>query len=405
MAERVQQVKGPGARPPRGVKPQVKNPMKIFTRIMKYVLKDYTVHCIAVVIAIFVNVLANVQGTMFMKTLIDGYITPMLTQPDPDFGPLLHAILRVAGFYGIGIVAAFVQNRTMIYVSQGTLRNLRNDLFGNMEKLPIKYFDTHAHGDIMSIYTNDIDTLRQMISQSIPQALMSFFTIIVTFISMLILSPLLTILAVLIIGLMIFVTKKIGGNSGKYFVRQQKSLADVTGFVEERMNGQRVVKVFNHERKSEEEFDKLNEALFESAAQANTFANMMGPVIGNIGNLQFVLVSVLGGFLSIMGIGGITLGVMASYLQFTKSFTQPFMQVAQQFNSIVMALAGAERIFALIDEESEKDEGYVTLVNAKKRRERQYYRMQRKNRNVGLEASTFGRRKCVLYRTDRRCAF
>ncbi len=195
---------------------------------------------------------------------------------------------------------------------------------------------------------------------------MSFFTIIVTFISMLILSPLLTILAVLIIGLMIFVTKKIGGNSGKYFVRQQKSLADVTGFVEERMNGQRVVKVFNHERKSEEEFDKLNEALFESAAQANTFANMMGPVIGNIGNLQFVLVSVLGGFLSIMGIGGITLGVMASYLQFTKSFTQPFMQVAQQFNSIVMALAGAERIFALIDEESEKDEGYVTLVNAKK---------------------------------------
>ena len=173
MAERVQQVKGPGARPPRGVKPQVKNPMKIFTRIMKYALKDYTVHCIAVVIAIFVNVLANVQGTMFMKTLIDGYITPMLTQPDPDFGPLLHAILRVAGFYGIGIVAAFIQNRTMIYVSQGTLRNLRNDLFGNMEKLPIKYFDTHAHGDIMSIYTNDIDTLRQMISQSIPQIINS----------------------------------------------------------------------------------------------------------------------------------------------------------------------------------------------------------------------------------------
>ena len=188
--------------------------MKIFTRIMKYVLKDYTVHCIAVVIAIFVNVLANVQGTMFMKTLIDGYITPMLTQPDPDFGPLLHAILRVAGFYGIGIVAAFIQNRTMIYVSQGTLRNLRNDLFGNMEKLPIKYFDTHAHGDIMSIYTNDIDTLRQMISQAIPQALMSFFTIIVTFISMLVLSPLLTLLAIVVIGILVFVTKKIGGNRG-----------------------------------------------------------------------------------------------------------------------------------------------------------------------------------------------
>ena len=218
----------------------------------------------------------------------------------------------------------------------------------------------------MSLYTNDTDTLRQMISQSIPQALMSFFTIIVTFVSMVILSPLLTILAVIMIGVMMLVTKKIGGNSGKYFVRQQKSLADVTGFVEERMNGQRVVKVFNHERKSEEEFDKLNEALFESASQANTFANMMGPVIGNIGNMQFVLTAVLGGFLSVLGIGGITLGVLASYLQFTKSFTQPFMQVAQQFNSIVMALAGAERIFDLIDEKSEKDEGYVTLVNVRK---------------------------------------
>ena len=266
----------------------------------------------------------------------------------------------------MGVIATFTYTRLMVYIGQGVLKKVRDDMFEHMQTLPIRYFDQNTNGSIMSLYTNDTDTLRQMISQSIPQALMSFFTIIVTFISMLILSPLLTILAVLIIGLMIFVTKKIGGNSGKYFVRQQKSLADVTGFVEERMNGQRVVKVFNHERKSEEEFDKLNEALFESAAQANTFANMMGPVIGNIGNLQFVLVSVLGGFLSIMGIGGITLGVMASYLQFTKSFTQPFMQVAQQFNSIVMALAGAERIFALIDEESEKDEGYVTLVNAKK---------------------------------------
>ena len=262
----------------------------------------------------------------------------------------------------MGVIATFTYTRLMVYIGQGVLKKVRDDMFEHMQTLPIRYFDQNTNGSIMSLYTNDTDTLRQMISQSIPQALMSFFTII----SMLILSPLLTILAVLIIGLMIFVTKKIGGNSGKYFVRQQKSLADVTGFVEERMNGQRVVKVFNHERKSEEEFDKLNEALFESAAQANTFANMMGPVIGNIGNLQFVLVSVLGGFLSIMGIGGITLGVMASYLQFTKSFTQPFMQVAQQFNSIVMALAGAERIFALIDEESEKDEGYVTLVNAKK---------------------------------------
>ena len=254
----------------------------------------------------------------------------------------------------------------MVYIGQGVLKKVRDDMFEHMQTLPIRYFDQRTNGSIMSLYTNDTDTLRQMISQAIPQALMSFFTIIVTFISMVALSPLLTILAVAVIFVMTFVTRKIGGNSGKYFVSQQMSLADVTGFVEERMNGQRVVKVFNRERKSEEEFDKLNEALFESASRANTFANMMGPVIGNIGNLQFVLTAVLGGFLSVIGVGGITLGVMASYLQFTKSFTQPFMQVAQQFNSIVMALAGAERIFQLIDEEPEKDEGYVTLVNARK---------------------------------------
>ena len=254
----------------------------------------------------------------------------------------------------------------MIYVSQGTLRNLRNDLFGNMEKLPIKYFDTHAHGDIMSIYTNDIDTLRQMISQAIPQALMALFTIVVTFYFHVTVKS-----AAYNSGSCDYfyyaeVTSKIGSNSGKYFIRQQVSLADVTGFVEERMNGQRVVKVFNHEDKSKEEFDKLNEALFESSANANKYGNMMGPVIGNIGNLQFVLTAVLGGLLSVTGVGGITLGVMASYLQFTKSFTQPFMQVAQQFNAIVMALAGAERIFRLIDEKPEEDEGYVELVNARK---------------------------------------
>ena len=356
---------GPG-RQPRGMKSQVKNPGELFLRLMKYVLKDYKFHCISVVVLIVVSVLCNVQGTMFMKNLIDEYITPFLLSDNPNFTPLAHAIAKVAAFYALGVLATFGYNRLMVNVTQGTLRNLRNDLFSHMEKLPIKYFDTHAHGDIMSVYTNDIDTLRQMISQAIPQALMSFFTIIVTFISMLVLSPILTILAVVVIGIMITVTKAIGGNSGKYFIRQQKSLADVTGFIEERMNGQRVVKVFNHERKSEEEFDKLNESLFESAANANKYANIMGPVVGNIGNLQFVLTAVLGGVLAIEGIGGITLGVMASYLQFTKSFTQPFMQVAQQFNSIVMALAGAERIFALIDEEPETDEGYVRLVNAKK---------------------------------------
>lgn len=348
-------------------KPKVsKENLQTAKRLLKYVTGTYKVRFVIVFICILLSSIASISVSLSLKFLIDDFISPLIGQKDPNFAELYRALAVLGSIFLVGVIATFTYTRLMVYIGQGVLKKVRDDMFEHMQTLPIRYFDQNTNGSIMSLYTNDTDTLRQMISQSIPQALMSFFTIIVTFISMLILSPLLTILAVLIIGLMIFVTKKIGGNSGKYFVRQQKSLADVTGFVEERMNGQRVVKVFNHERKSEEEFDKLNEALFESAAQANTFANMMGPVIGNIGNLQFVLVSVLGGFLSIMGIGGITLGVMASYLQFTKSFTQPFMQVAQQFNSIVMALAGAERIFALIDEESEKDEGYVTLVNAKK---------------------------------------
>lgn len=348
-------------------KPKVsKENLQTAKRLLKYVTGTYKVQFVIVFICILLSSIASISVSLSLKFLIDDFISPLIGQKDPNFAELYRALAVLGSIFLMGVIATFTYTRLMVYIGQGVLKKVRDDMFEHMQTLPIRYFDQNTNGSIMSLYTNDTDTLRQMISQSIPQALMSFFTIIVTFISMLILSPLLTILAVLIIGLMIFVTKKIGGNSGKYFVRQQKSLADVTGFVEERMNGQRVVKVFNHERKSEEEFDKLNEALFESAAQANTFANMMGPVIGNIGNLQFVLVSVLGGFLSIMGIGGITLGVMASYLQFTKSFTQPFMQVAQQFNSIVMALAGAERIFALIDEESEKDEGYVTLVNAKK---------------------------------------
>ena len=348
-------------------KPKVsKENLQTAKRLLKYVTGTYKVRFVIVFICILLSSIASISVSLSLKFLIDDFISPLIGQKDPNFAELYRALAVLGSIFLMGVIATFTYTRLMVYIGQGVLKKVRDDMFEHMQTLPIRYFDQNTNGSIMSLYTNDTDTLRQMISQSIPQALMSFFTIIVTFISMLILSPLLTILAVLIIGLMIFVTKKIGGNSGKYFVRQQKSLADVTGFVEERMNGQRVVKVFNHERKSEDEFDKLNEALFESAAQANTFANMMGPVIGNIGNLQFVLVSVLGGFLSIMGIGGITLGVMASYLQFTKSFTQPFMQVAQQFNSIVMALAGAERIFALIDEESEKDEGYVTLVNAKK---------------------------------------
>ena len=366
MAERVQQVKGPGARPPRGVKPQVKNPMKIFTRIMKYALKDYTVHCIAVFIAIFVNVLANVQGTMFMKTLIDGYITPMLTQPDPDFGPLLHAILRVAGFYGIGIVAAFIQNRTMIYVSQGTLRNLRNDLFGNMEKLPIKYFDTHAHGEIMSIYTNDIDTLRQMISQSIPQVLNSAVTIVSVLGAMIVLNIPLTIITLFMVGVMLYATKVVGGASAKYFIAQQRDIATVNGYIEEMMNGQKVVKVFTHEEKSIADFNKLNDQLFESADNANKFGNILMPINAQLGNVSYVLVALVGGILALEGVGGFTLGKLASFLTFNKSFSQPINQLSMQINNIVMALAGSERIFNLLDEKPETDEGYVTLVRAKK---------------------------------------
>lgn len=343
-----------------------KDNLKTAKRLLKYMTETYKMQLILVFICILISSVATISVSLSLKFLLDDFIIPLIGQQTPDFAGLYRALAVLGGIFLLGVISTFIYTRMMVFIGQGVLKRVRDDMFEHMQTIPIRYFDQRTNGSIMSLYTNDTDTLRQMISQSIPQALMAFFTIIVTFISMIALSPLLTLLAVAVIFVMIFVTNKIGGNSGKYFVSQQMSLADVTGFVEERMNGQRVVKVFNHERKSEEEFDKLNEALFESAARAHTYANMMGPVIGNIGNLQFVLTAVLGGLLSVLGIGGITLGVMASYLQFTKSFTQPFMQVAQQFNAIVMALAGAERIFNLIDEEPEKDEGYVTLVNARK---------------------------------------
>ncbi len=342
------------------------NTLNTAKRLLKYMTETYKVQFIIVFICILLSSIGTISVSLSLKFLLDDFIIPLIGQQTPDFSGLYSALAVLACIFLVGVAATFTYTRMMVYIGQGVLKKVRDDMFEHMQTLPIRYFDQRTNGSIMSLYTNDTDTLRQMISQAIPQALMSFFTIIVTFISMIILSPLLTILAVVIIFVMLAVTRLIGGNSGKYFVRQQMSLADVTGFVEERMNGQRVVKVFNHERKSEQEFDKLNEALFQSASSANKYANMMGPVIGNIGNLQFVLTAVLGGFLSVAGVGGITLGVMASYLQFTKSFTQPFMQVAQQFNSIIMALAGAERIFQLIDEKPEVDEGYVTLVNAKK---------------------------------------
>ena len=343
-----------------------KNDIKTAKRLLKYVTETYKFRFVLVFICILISAVASISVSLSLKFMLDDYIIPLIGQQNPNYTELYQALGVLACIFIAGVLATFTYTRLMVYIGQGVLKRVRDDMFEHMQTLPISYFDERTNGSIMSLYTNDTDALRQMISQAIPQALMSLFTIIVTFISMLVLSPILTVLAFVVIGIMMKVTGKIGGNSGKYFVKQQNSLADVTGFVEERMNGQRVVKVFNHERISEQEFDELNEALFKSASQANKFANMMGPVIGNIGNLQFVLTAVLGGFLSVAGVGGITLGVMASYLQFTKSFTQPFMQVAQQFNSIVMALAGAERIFALIDEEPEKDEGYVTLVNAKK---------------------------------------
>lgn len=343
-----------------------KNDVKTAKRLLKYVTETYKFRFVLVFLCILVSAVASISVSLSLKFMLDDFIIPLIGQKSPDYTELYQALGGLGCIFLLGVIATFTYTRLMVYIGQGVLKRVRDDMFEHMQTLPIRYFDERTNGSIMSLYTNDTDALRQMISQAIPQAMMSLFTIIVTFISMVALSPLLTLLAVVVIGLMILVTKKIGSNSGKYFVKQQKSLADVTGFVEERMNGQRVVKVFNHERISEQEFDELNDVLFVSASQANKFANMMGPVVGNIGNLQFVLTAVLGGFLSVTGIGGITLGVMASYLQFTKSFTQPFMQVAQQFNSIVMALAGAERIFALIDEEPEKDEGYVTLVNARK---------------------------------------
>jgi ATP-binding cassette subfamily B protein len=334
---------------------------------MGYVLKNYTPHVIIVVICIFVGVLANIQGTLFMQTLIDSYITPLLGIDNPDFSGLAHAIARVAVFYAIGALSSYIYNRIMINVSQGTMRNIRNDMFSKMEKLPIKYFDTHAHGDIMSCYTNDIDTLRQMISQSMPQCLNSAITIVSVFVSMIILSVPLTITTLVMVAIMLIVTKKATGISGRYFVAQQKSLGAVNGYIEEMMEGQKVVKVFCHEDESMAKFNKLNDELFDSAYNANQFGNMLGPINAQLGNLSYVVCAIVGGILALGGYTGLTLGGLASFLSFNKSFNMPINQVSQQFNSIIMALAGADRVFKLIDEKPETDEGYVTLVNAEER--------------------------------------
>ena len=356
---------GPMNRTPRGQKPQVEHPFALLARLMHYVFRDYKFHCIAVFLLIFAGVIANVQGTMFTKNLIDDYITPFLLSDNPNFAPLAKAISRVAVFYAIGVISTYAYNRIMVAVTQGTLRNLRNDLFAHMEKLPIRYFDTHSHGDIMSVYTNDIDTLRQMISQSIPQIINSTFTIVSVFVSMLILNIPLTLVTLVMVSLMLICTKKAAGQSGKYFLDQQKNLGAVNGYIEEMMNGQKVVKVFCHEDASIREFHELNEALYTSADRANTFANILGPINAQLGNISYVVCAIVGGVLALNGFGGFTLGGLASFLTFNKSFNMPINQVSQQFNAIVMAMAGADRIFRLMDEPVEKDDGYVLLVNAK----------------------------------------
>ena len=341
-----------------------KNPGKTLMRLLSYVWNYYKVECVFVAIGIAVSSLAAVAGNLFIKNLIDDYIMPFLSENNPSFAPLVRALLIMAGIYYIGTFATFLYARLMVNVTQGTLKRIRDDMFTHMECLPIKYFDTHAHGDIMSCYTNDTDTLRQMISQSIPQILSSVITIVSTFISMIVLSIPLTLLIIVMVAVMVGAVRKIGSQSGKYFIRQQKDLGVLNGYIEEMMEGQKVVKVFCHEEETKKKFYELNDGLFDSAKNANIYANILMPVMANLGNINYVITLAVGSILAINGVGGLTLGALASFLQLTRSFNMPITQVSQQFNSIIMALAGAERVFDLLDEPVEEDHGYVTLVNA-----------------------------------------
>ena len=364
MAQQPKVVKmGPGRNA--GPRPKVENPGKVFKRILAYVMKQYKFQVILVLCCILLGVFAQVQGTLFMQTLIDSYILPLLAEKSNDFSGLLHAITRVACFYGVGILAVFIQNRTMAKIAQGTLKRLRDDLFVHMQTLPIKYFDSHAHGDIMSVYTNDIDTLRQLLSQSLPQLVNTIITVVSVFLSMLYLSVPLSVLTLVMVGAMMLATKYLTGNSGKYFLKQQQELGKVNGYIEEMMNGQKVVKVFCHEDAALKEFNELNDELFHSADKANAYSLVAMPVNGQLGNLSYVLCAVVGGALAIGGVGSLTLGKLASFLTFNKSFNQPITQISMQLNSVVMALAGGARIFALLDEKSEVNEGDITLVHAK----------------------------------------
>lgn len=365
MAQQPKVVKvGPGGRS-NGPRPKVENPGKVFKRILAYVMSRYKAQVIVVLCCILLAVFAQLQGVMFSQTLIDSYILPLLKAGSTDFSGLAAAILRVAVIYCVGIAAVFVQNRLMARITQGTLKDLRDEMFTHMQTLPIKYFDTHAHGDIMSVYTNDIDTLRQMISQSLPQLVNTVVTLVGVLASMLYLSIPLTVLALAMVGVMLLATKYLTGNSGKYFIKQQQELGKVNGYIEEMMNGQKVIKVFCHEEIAIEEFDRLNDELFHSADKANSYSLVAMPVNGQLGNLSYVFCAILGGALAINGFGGFTLGGLASFLVLTRQFNQPISQISMQLNSVVMALAGGARIFALLDEKPEVNEGDITLVHAK----------------------------------------
>ena len=338
--------------------------IKALGRILAMIVENYKATTVVVLLCIFGSTLITVKGTLFMQTLIDDYIIPLTGAADPDFGPLAAALVRLACMYLIGVGLAFAYNRIMVNVSQGTLKKLRIKLFTHMESLPIKYFDTHAHGDIMSVYTNDVDTLRQLISQSLPQIIQSIISIVTTFVSMLFLDIPLTMVTLAMTVVMLAATSKLGGKSGAYFAAQQRDLGSVNGYIEEMMSGQKVVKVFCHEEKSLEGFRERNDRLRESANSANKFANILMPVNANLGNISYVLCAIVGAVLALSGSVSLTLGTLVSFLTLNKSFTQPITQVSQQLNSIVMALAGADRIFNLLEEKPESDEGYVELVNA-----------------------------------------
>jgi len=343
-----------------------KNVKKTVARLMSYITGPNKAKLIFVVLCIIVSSCAGVAGSLFIKTLIDDYIAPLLLSSSPVFTGLLRAILQMALIYLLGVVATFLYNRTMVTIAQGVLKDIRDNMFSHMQTLPIKYFDTHTTGDIMSHYTNDTDTLRQMIAQSLPQMFASMVTVIAVFCAMLSVSVWLTLFVVVFVFLMLNITKKIAGKSGSYFMQQQRSLGDINGYIEEMINGQKVIKVFCHEDETKAEFDRRNAELCQNATLANKFANILMPIMGNLGNLQYVLVAIIGGALAINGVGALTLGAIGSFLQLSKSFSMPINQMSQQINMVVMALAGAERIFELMDEESEVDDGYVTLVNAKK---------------------------------------